>query len=88
VRRLIGAVRHPARRLPAKRPGARGGHSGAGVAFAGAGNTVNAVATSTGAILWSYQDTTSGSTFWGAAAISNGQAYCGNQDGNLYAFSG
>jgi outer membrane protein assembly factor BamB len=49
---------------------------------------VYAVATSTGAILWSHQDTTSGSTFWGAAAISNGQAYYGNQDGNLYAFSG
>jgi outer membrane protein assembly factor BamB len=58
-----------------------------GVAFAGAGNTVYAVNTSTGAILWRHQDTTSGSDFWGAAAISNGQVYIGNQDGNLYAFS-
>jgi outer membrane protein assembly factor BamB len=59
-----------------------------GVAFADAGNTAYAVATSTGAILWSYQDTNSGSTFWGAPTISNGQAYFGNQDGNLYAFRG
>jgi polyvinyl alcohol dehydrogenase (cytochrome) len=57
-----------------------------GVAFVGAGNTVYAVATSTGTILWSYQDTSSGSDFWGAPTISNGQAYFGNQDGNLYAF--
>jgi outer membrane protein assembly factor BamB len=58
-----------------------------GVAFAGAGNTVYAVATGTGAILWSYRDASSGSRFWGAAAISNGRAYFGNQDGNLYAFA-
>jgi outer membrane protein assembly factor BamB len=57
-----------------------------GVAFAGAGTTVYAIDTSTGAILWSYQDTNSGSNFWGAAAISNGHLYIGNQDGNLYAF--
>jgi outer membrane protein assembly factor BamB len=57
-----------------------------GVAFAGAGNTVYAVSTSTGAILWSHQDTNSGSNFWGAPAISNGHVYIGNQDGKLYAF--
>jgi len=57
-----------------------------GVAFVGAGNTVYAVSTSTGAISWSHQDTSSGSNFWGAAAISNGHVYIGNQDGNLYAF--
>lgn len=57
-----------------------------GVAFVGAGNTVYAVATSTGATLWTYKDTNSGSDFWGAATISNGQLYVGNQDGNLYAF--
>jgi outer membrane protein assembly factor BamB len=57
-----------------------------GVAFVGAGNTVYAVNTSTGAILWSHQDTSSGSDFWGAASISNGQVYVGNQDGNLYTF--
>jgi polyvinyl alcohol dehydrogenase (cytochrome) len=57
-----------------------------GVAFAGAGNTVYAAETSTGAILWSHQDTSIGSNFWGAASISNGHLYFGNQDGNLYAF--
>ena len=57
-----------------------------GVAFVGAGNTAYAVDTSTGAILWTYKDTTSSSRFWGAPTISNGQVYFGNQDGNLYAF--
>jgi outer membrane protein assembly factor BamB len=57
-----------------------------GVAFVGAGNTVYAVATRTGAILWSYQDGNGDSDFWGAATISNGRVYVGNQDGSLYAF--
>jgi outer membrane protein assembly factor BamB len=57
-----------------------------GVAFVGAGNTVYGVGTSTGTILWSHQYTNTGSNFWGAPAISNGQVYVGNQDGNLYAF--
>ena len=57
-----------------------------GVAFFGAGNTAYAVRTSTGATLWRHRDTASGSNFWGAPAISNGQVYFGNQDGNLYAF--
>jgi polyvinyl alcohol dehydrogenase (cytochrome) len=57
-----------------------------GVVFAGAGNTAYAIDSSTGAILWSHQDTQSGSHFWGAPTISNGHVYFGNQDGNLYAF--
>ena len=57
-----------------------------GVAFVGAGNTAYAVDTSTGIILWSYQDTNGGSDFWDAPTISNGRVYFGNQDGNLYAF--
>lgn len=57
-----------------------------GVAFFGAGNTAYAVRVSTGATLWRHRDMTSGSNFWGAPAISNGQVYFGNQDGNLYAF--
>jgi polyvinyl alcohol dehydrogenase (cytochrome) len=57
-----------------------------GVAFTGAGHAVYAVNMSTGAILWTYQDTNSGSNFWGPVTISNGIAYIGNQDGNLYAF--
>jgi polyvinyl alcohol dehydrogenase (cytochrome) len=57
-----------------------------GVALVCAGQTVYAVSTTTGTILWSYQDTNSGSDFWGAPAISNGHVYVGNQDGTLYAF--
>jgi outer membrane protein assembly factor BamB len=57
-----------------------------GVAFFGAGNTAYAVSTSTGAILWRHQDTSSSSNFWGAPAISNGHVYFGNLDGTLYAF--
>ena len=58
-----------------------------GVAFVGAGNTAYAVNMSTGATLWTFKDSTSGSNFWGAATISNGIVYIGNQDGKLYAFS-
>ena len=58
-----------------------------GVAFVGAGNTVYAVDTSRGTIVWQYQDPTGGSDFWGAPAISDGRVYVGNQDGCLYAFS-
>jgi outer membrane protein assembly factor BamB len=57
-----------------------------GVTFFGAGDTAYAVATSTGAILWSYPDTNGGSDFWGAPTISSGRVYFGNQDGSLYAF--
>jgi len=58
-----------------------------GVVFVGAGNTVYAVNMSNGAILWTYQDPSTGSNFWGPATISNGIAYIGNQDSSLYAFS-
>jgi outer membrane protein assembly factor BamB len=57
-----------------------------GVAFVGAGNTAYAVGTTTGAVLWRHKDTHDGANFWGAAAISNGHVYFGNQDGRLYAF--
>ena len=57
-----------------------------GVAFVGAGDTAYAIATSTGATLWSYRDTNGGSDFWGAPTILSGQVYVGNQDGSLYAF--
>jgi polyvinyl alcohol dehydrogenase (cytochrome) len=63
-----------------------------GVAFVDAGNTVYAVGTNKGIILWSYKDTNGGSGFWaagfwGAPTVSNGRVYVGNQDGNLYTFS-
>jgi outer membrane protein assembly factor BamB len=57
-----------------------------GVVFVGAGETVYALDASTGATLWSYEDSASGSDFWGAMTIANGVVYAGNQDGNLYAF--
>lgn len=58
-----------------------------GVVFAGAGTSFKALSASTGNTLFSYQDTNSGSDFWGPASISNGTAYIGNQDGTLFAFT-
>lgn len=58
-----------------------------GVIFVGAGTTFEAISMSTGATLWSFQDTNAGSDFDGAASISNGVVYVGNMDGNLYAFA-
>jgi len=39
-----------------------------------------------GKALFTFHDTNTNSTFWGAASISNGVLYVGNMDGNLYAF--
>jgi hypothetical protein len=58
-----------------------------GVLFLGAGTYFMGFSTSSGNTLFSYQDTNSGSGFWGPASISNGVAYIGNQDGTLFAFS-
>lgn len=57
-----------------------------GVAFLGQGTYVMGIRTADGATLFQYQDTASGSNFWGSPSISNGMVYTGNQDGNLYAF--
>jgi polyvinyl alcohol dehydrogenase (cytochrome) len=57
-----------------------------GLAFVDAGNTVYAVGTKRGTIVWSYKDTHDGSRFWGAPTVSGGRVYAGNQDGHLYAF--
>lgn len=57
-----------------------------GVCFVGDGTYFQAFDTSNGNTLFSYQDTNPGSNFWGPASISNGVAYVGNQDGNLFAF--
>lgn len=57
-----------------------------GLAFVDAGNTVYAISTNRGAIVWSYKDKHGGSRFWGAPAVSGGRVYVGNQDGRLYAF--
>ena len=58
-----------------------------GVALATAGGKVMAFSATTGALLWSFADTTSGSLFYGSAVVSNGRLYVGNMDGKFYAFS-
>lgn len=57
-----------------------------GVLAVGQGTYLMVIAASTGQTLFRYQDTKSGSLFYGAASISNGVLYIGNQDGHLYAF--
>lgn len=56
------------------------------VVFVGQGTYLMGIRASDGATLFTYQDSTSGSAFWGAPSISNGMVYAGNQDGTLYAF--
>jgi polyvinyl alcohol dehydrogenase (cytochrome) len=58
-----------------------------GVVFLGEGAFIKAFSASTGSNLFTYQDSNSGSDFWGPASISSGSAYIGNQDGALFAFS-
>ena len=53
------------------------------VAFVGAGAHVVAMATTTGQALFDYKTS---KAIDGAASISNGVLYIGNQDGHLYAF--
>lgn len=57
-----------------------------GVLAVGQGSNLTVLLASSGKTLFHYQDTTSGSVFYGAASISNGVLYIGNGDGNLYAF--
>lgn len=57
-----------------------------GVAYVGQGQYLMAIATAGGQTLFRYQDTSSGSNFWGGASISKGRVYVGNQDGTLDAF--
>jgi polyvinyl alcohol dehydrogenase (cytochrome) len=56
-----------------------------GVIVVGEGNFVIVVDAVTSTTLFRYQDPNANSVFWGAASISNGVLYIGNQDG-LYAF--
>ncbi|HEX6932445.1 MAG TPA: PQQ-binding-like beta-propeller repeat protein [Streptosporangiaceae bacterium] len=56
-----------------------------GVGFLGEGAFLKAFDTNTGRIIFSYHDSSPGSSFWGPAALSNGTVYIGNQDGNLVA---
>lgn len=58
-----------------------------GVAVVGAGPTMEVISTASGQTLFSYQDTSSGAIFYGAASIANGVLYIGDTNGNLYAFA-
>ena len=58
-----------------------------GVVIVGADRDVIALNAATGKQLFLYRDTTKGtSAFWGAATVSNGILYIGNEDGILFAF--
>jgi outer membrane protein assembly factor BamB len=68
-----------------------GGANGAvtaipGVVFEGIGSIIYAVSSSTGQILWQFQDT-SFHWFYSPAMVSNGALYIGNSDGNFYKFT-
>ncbi|HAT46732.1 MAG TPA: hypothetical protein DDW33_02205 [Ktedonobacter sp.] len=56
-----------------------------GVLVFGQGRFVMVLSTSSGQTLYRFEDTTSGSAFYGGASISNGVIYIGNMDGHLYA---
>jgi polyvinyl alcohol dehydrogenase (cytochrome) len=57
-----------------------------GVVFEGIGSIIYAVSSSTGQILWQFQDT-SFHWFYSPAMVSNGALYIGNSDGNFYKFT-
>jgi polyvinyl alcohol dehydrogenase (cytochrome) len=57
-----------------------------GVAEVGSGTSFVLVDTQTGAQLFSFQDTSTGSQFMGPGSIAHGVLYHGNNDGYLYAF--
>lgn len=57
-----------------------------GLAEIGYGTSLIVVNASTGARLFTFQDTSANSNFWGTDSISNGVLYAGNKDGKLYAF--
>ena len=57
-----------------------------GLVIVGAVRYLLVLDATTGNQLFSFQDATTGSAFWGAASVSNGVLYIGNKDGYLYAF--
>lgn len=57
-----------------------------GLVMIGKGTILMVMDAKTGAVLFSFHDTTSGSIFWGPISVSNGVLYEGNKDGYLYAF--
>lgn len=58
-----------------------------GVVIATSGAKVMAFNTSTGAQIWSFADTTTGSGFYGAVVVSNGRLSVGNVDGKFFVFA-
>ena len=56
-----------------------------GVAAVDVGTALMLVATASGAKLFTFKDTTSGSRFWGPASLIGGIIYQGNMDGALFA---
>jgi polyvinyl alcohol dehydrogenase (cytochrome) len=57
-----------------------------GVVVVESGSTMIVLASVSGKTLFSYKDHATGSVFYGAASISKGMLYVGNNDGNFYAF--
>jgi hypothetical protein len=58
-----------------------------GVAVVGTGPDIEVVDTTSGKILFTYHDTSSGGKFIDAASISNGVLYMGDANGYLYALA-
>lgn len=56
-----------------------------GVLVVGQGPYVVVLAAASGTTLYRFEDTNSGSLFYGGASIANGVIYIGNMDGNLFA---
>lgn len=56
-----------------------------GVLVVGHGSRITVLATASGQTLYHFEDTTSGSVFYGGASIANGAIYIGNKDGHLFA---
>ena len=58
-----------------------------GLVILGQGTYLMILSATSGSTLFRYNDTNSGSRFWGWASVSNGVLYIGNNDGRLYAFA-
>lgn len=58
-----------------------------GLVVLGQGTYMMVLDATSGNTLFRYNDTNSGSRFWGWASVSNGVLYIGNKDGRLYAFA-
>lgn len=57
------------------------------VVFVGQGTFLMGIAAANGQTVFRFNDSSSGSMFWGAASIANSAVYIGNQDGSLFSLS-